>query len=208
MPSNRGAETGVVIRNEFVAFALVEDGEYKPPTESEIRAWRKQYPYGSGGPPARKKPNGKLRLQIASHPWVNTRRNFHDLAGKPLEEQLNAVIVAFARMAGGLRAFSLKVALERREKLREERRRREAERRRKLLEKNVAHLEKGLDNWRWRESAMAFLAAIRVSPYRQRQRVTSVAVQSLSARVAARAFGYQPTADSLEHDLVKAQLKR
>jgi hypothetical protein len=161
MPSDRPAETGVVIRNEFVAFSLVEEGEYAEPTESEIRAWRRQYPYGSGGPPSRKKPNGKLRLQLASHPWVSTRRKFHDLAGKPLEEQLNAVIVAFARMAGGLRAFSLKMALERREKLRTERRQREAERRRRLLEKNAAHLERGMEKWRWRESAMTFLAAMR-----------------------------------------------
>lgn len=161
MPTDRKAETGLTIRKEFVAFSLVEDGEYAPPTESEIRAWRKQYPYGSGGPPSRKKPNGKLLLQIASHPWVSTRRNFHDLAGKPLEQQLNGVIVALARMASGLRAFSLKMALERREKLRTERRQRDAERRRKQLEKNVSHLEKGLERWRWRESATAFLAAMR-----------------------------------------------
>jgi hypothetical protein len=77
------------------------------------------------------------------------------------------VIIAFARMADGLRAFSLKMVLERRDELRKARRRRETEKQRQLLEKNIAHLERGLERWRWRESAMTFLAAMRSESLRR-----------------------------------------
>ena len=60
-------------------------------------------------------PAGELLLEIHSHPWVTTRRNFRDTEKKRLEDQLNAVIVGFVRMAAGLRSHALKEALERRQ---------------------------------------------------------------------------------------------
>jgi hypothetical protein len=112
MPPERKAETGVLIRRQFVAFSIVESGRQEPPTESDIRAWRKQFPYGYGGPPPRSVLSGELVLEIASHPWVSTRRRFRDSEKKPLDDQLNAVIVAFVRMATGLRNHALKEAIE------------------------------------------------------------------------------------------------
>jgi hypothetical protein len=64
-------------------------------------------------------------------------------------------------MAAGLRNFALKMAIERREKLLDERRRRDEERRRKALEHNIAHLERGIERWRWRAIAEEFLAFAR-----------------------------------------------
>jgi hypothetical protein len=148
---------GVVIRGQFVAFSVAEMSRQEPPSEADIRAWRRQYPYGVGGPPPRAVPDGQLELEIASHPWVSTRRRFRDSEKKPLEGQLNAVIVACVRMAAGLRNFALKMAIERREKLLDERRRRDEERRRKALEQNIAHLERGIERWRWRAIAEEFL---------------------------------------------------
>jgi hypothetical protein len=158
---------GVVIRGQFVAFSVTETSRQEPPSEADIRAWRRQYPYGIGGPPPRPVPDGQLVLEIASHPWVSTRRRFRDSEKKPLEDQLNAVIVACVRMAAGLRNFALKMALERREKLLEERRRRDEERRRKALEQNIAHLERGIERWRWRAIAEEFLAFARAEGAQQ-----------------------------------------
>jgi hypothetical protein len=130
MPKERPAETGVIIRKQFVSFALSESGKQAPPTPADLRAWRKQYPYGTEGPPPRLMPGGELLLEIHSHPWVTTRRNFRDTEKKRLEDQLNAVIVGFVRMAAGLRAHALKEAIERRQKARAERRRSDAKTRR------------------------------------------------------------------------------
>ena len=104
LPKERRAETGVIIQKQFVSFAVTESGRDAPPTPADIRAWRKQYPYGTGGPPPRLVPAGELLLEIHSHPWVTTRRNFRDTEKKRLEDQLNAVIVGFVRMAAGLRS--------------------------------------------------------------------------------------------------------
>jgi hypothetical protein len=161
LPKERAPEMGVVIRGQFVAFSVIETSRQEPPSEADIRAWRRQYPYGVGGPPPRPVPDGQLVLEIASHPWVSTRRRFRDSEKKPLEDQLNAVIVACVRMAAGLRSFALKMAIERREKLLDERRRRDEERRRKALEQNIAHLERGIERWRWRAIAEEFLAFAR-----------------------------------------------
>lgn len=158
MPTERHAETGVLIRGQFVAFSLTEAGRQAPPTDAEVKAWRKQFPYGIGGPPPRSVPNGELTLEIASHPWVSTRRRFRDSPKKPLGEQLNAVIVALVRMAAGLRNYALKQAVEERKKRLTERRRRDEELRRKRLEANIAHLENGIERWRWRTLAREFLA--------------------------------------------------
>jgi hypothetical protein len=167
MPKERPAETGVIIRKQFVSFALSESGQQAPPTPADIRAWRKQYPYGTGGPPPRLVPAGELLLEIHSHPWVTTRRNFRDTEKKRLEDQLNAVIVGFVRMAAGLRAHALKEAIERRQKARAERRRREEERRREELERNIAHLQKGMERWQWRETAKEFLGIVRAEARRR-----------------------------------------
>ena len=67
----------LIIRKRFVSFAVTESGRHAPPTPADIRAWRKQYPYGTGGPPPRSV-RGELLLEIHSHPWVTTRRNFRD----------------------------------------------------------------------------------------------------------------------------------
>lgn len=158
MPAERKAETGVLIRGQFVAFSLIESGRQAPPTESEARAWRKQFPYGSGGPPLRSVPNGELVLELASHPWVSTRRRFRDSPKKALEEQLNAVLVAMVRMAAGLRNYALKQAIEERQKRLADRRRRDEELRRKRIEENIAHLERGMERWLWRATARDFLA--------------------------------------------------
>lgn len=64
MPAERKAETGVLIRGQFVAFSLIESGRQAPPTDSEIKAWRKQFPYGIGSPPLRSVPNGELVLEV------------------------------------------------------------------------------------------------------------------------------------------------
>jgi hypothetical protein len=167
MPKERPAETGVIIRKQFVSFALSESGQQAPPTPADIRAWRKQYPYGTGGPPPRLVPAGELLLEIHSHPWVTTRRNFRDTEKKRLEDQLNAIIVGFVRMAAGLRAHAIKRAIERRQKARAERRRREEERRRQELERNIAHLQKGMERWQWRQSAKEFLQMVRTEARRR-----------------------------------------
>lgn len=167
MPKERPAETGVIIRKQFVSFALSESGQQAPPTPADIRAWRKQYPYGTGGPPPRLVPAGELLLEIHSHPWVTTRRNFRDTEKKRLDDQLNAVIVGFVRMSAGLRAHAVKQAIERRQQARAERRRREEERRRQELERNIAHLQKGMERWQWRQSAKEFLRMVRTEARRR-----------------------------------------
>src|SRR5438445_247120 len=80
MPKERRAGTGVIIRKVFVSFALSESGRQASPTPGDVRAWRKMYPYGVGGPPPRSVPAGDLRLEIHSRPWVTTRRRFRDTA--------------------------------------------------------------------------------------------------------------------------------
>ena len=167
MPKERPAETGVIVRKQFVSFAVSESGRQAPPTPAEIRAWRKQYPYGTDGPPPRSVPAGELLLEIHSHPWVTTRRNFRDTEKKRLEDQLNRVIVGFVRMAAGLRAHAIKEAIERRQKARAERRRREEERRRQELERNMAHLQKGMERWQWRQTSKAFLRMARAEARRR-----------------------------------------
>ena len=121
----------------------------------------KMYPYGTRGPPPRSVPGGELLLEIHSHPWVTTRRNFRDTERKRLEDQLNAVIVGFVRMAAGLRSYALKEALERRQQARAARRRHEEERRRQELERSIAHLQKGRERWQWRHTAKEFLVVVR-----------------------------------------------
>lgn len=167
LPKERRAETGVIIRKQFVSFAVTESGRDAPPTPADIRAWRRQYPYGTGGPPPRMVPAGELLLEIHSHPWVTTRRNFRDTEKKRLEDQLNAVIVGFVRMAAGLRSHALKEALERRQEARAARRRREEERRRQELERNMAHLQKGMERWQWRQTAKEFLRMVRTEARRR-----------------------------------------
>src|SRR5262245_58291587 len=167
MPKERPAETGMIIRKQFVSFAVTESGRDAPPTPADIRAWRKQYPYGTGGPPPRLVPAGDLLLEIHSHPWVTTRRNFRDTEKKRLEDQLNAVIVGFVRMAAGLRSHALKEALERRQQARAARRRREEERRRQELERNIAHFQKGMERWQWRQTAKEFLRMVRTEARRR-----------------------------------------
>jgi hypothetical protein len=156
----------VIIRKQFVSFAVSESGRQAPPTSDDIRAWRKQHPYGTGGPPPRSVPGGELLLEIHSHPSVTTRRNFRDIEKKRLEDQLNAVIVGFVRMAAGLRAHALGEAIKRRQEARAVRRRREEERRRQELERNIAQLQKGMERWQWRQTAMAFLRAARAEASR------------------------------------------
>lgn len=114
-----------------------------------------------GGPPPRSLPCGQLLLEIRSHPWVSTRRRFHDSEQKPLEDQLNTVIVAFVRIAAGLREFALQKAVERRQEMIAERCRRNEEQRRKELEPNVERLEPGMERRRWRRSAREFLAFLK-----------------------------------------------
>jgi len=167
LPKERRAETGVIIRKQFVSFAVTESGRDAPPTPADIRAWRKQYLYGTGGPPPRLVPAGELLLEIHSHPWVTTRRNFRDTEKKRLEDQLNAVIVGFVRMAAGLRSHALKEALERRQEARAARRRREEELRRQELERNIAHLQKGMERWQWRQTAKEFLRMVRTEARRR-----------------------------------------
>lgn len=167
LPKERRAETGVIIRKQFVSFAVTESGRAAPPTPADIRTWRKQYPYGTGGPPPRLVPAGELLLEIHSHPWVTTRRNFRDTEKKRLEDQLNAVIVGFVRMAAGLRSHALKEAVERRQEARAARRRREEERRRQELERNMSHLQKGMERWQWRQTAREFLRMVRAEARRR-----------------------------------------
>jgi hypothetical protein len=108
-----------------------------------------------------------LLLEIHSHPWVTTRRKFRDTEKKPLEDQLNAVIVGFVRMAAGLRSHALKEALERRQEAQAARRRREEERRRQELERNIAHFQKGMERWKWRQTAKEFLRMVRTEARRR-----------------------------------------
>ena len=98
---------------------------------------------------------------------MTTRRNFRDTEKKRLEDQLNAVIVGFVRMAAGLRSHALKEALEQREQARAARRRREEERRRQELERNIAHLQKGMERWQWRQTAKEFLRMARTEARRR-----------------------------------------
>ena len=124
-------------------------------------------PLWNRGPPPRLVPAGELLLEIHSHPWVTTRRNFRDTEKKRLEDQLNAVIVGFVRMATGLRSHALKEALERRQQARAARRRREEERRRQELERNIAHFQKGMERWQWRQTAKEFLRIVRTEARRR-----------------------------------------
>ena len=160
-PKEPAAETGVTIRGQVVAFSVVELSKAAPPTPAEVREWRRMYPYGTGGPGPRQVPNGELRLEIASSPWFGARRRFHDLAKKPLEDQLNGVIAAFVRVAAGLREVALKDAVERRRELLAARRTRDAELRRKELEGKVRRLEAGMERWQWRRLALEFLGVVR-----------------------------------------------
>jgi hypothetical protein len=160
-PKEPTAETGVIIRGQVVAFSIVELSMAAPPTPAEIRDWRRMYPYGSGGPGPRQVPNGELRLEIASSPWFSTRRRFHDLPKKPLEDQLNGVIAAFVRVAAGLREVELKDALERRRELLAARKARDAELRRKELEQKIRRLETGMERWQWERHAREFLDVVK-----------------------------------------------
>jgi thioesterase domain-containing protein len=70
-------------------------------------------------------------------------------------------------MAAGLRSHALKEALERRQEARAARRRREEERRRQELERNMAHLQKGMERWQWRQTAKEFLRMVRTEARRR-----------------------------------------
>jgi hypothetical protein len=162
-------------------------------TPADIRAWRKQYPYGTGGPPPRSVPGGELLLEIHSHPWVTTRRNFRDTEKKRLEDQLNAVIVGFVRMAAGLRAHALREAIERRQRARAERRRREEERRRhEIFKKGESVSAIGYQVCRQRAEAVK-AQNVALSPQESKRLQELEARETLLRRVLA--FGEAPASD-------------
>ena len=49
LPTPRRAEMGVLIRRQFVSFSIIEGSRQVTPTPADVRAWRKQWPYGVGG---------------------------------------------------------------------------------------------------------------------------------------------------------------
>jgi hypothetical protein len=158
---------GVVIRGQFVAFSMIELRREVPPTATDIRAWRKQWPYGVGDPPHRVEPSGELSLEIGDHPRVITRRRFRDSEKKSLEEQLSNVMTAFAKMAAGLRAAALEHAKKYRQRAIASRRQRDEESKRKSFELDAAHLESGLERWLWGRRAAEFLAWVQADAERR-----------------------------------------
>jgi len=86
-----------------VWFSIKELSKLTPPTEAEVRAHRRKYPWGSGEPLPQPRPTGELRLEIDQYPRVSLRHRYHDLRRSALEEQLNAVVVGIVRMAVAMR---------------------------------------------------------------------------------------------------------
>lgn len=161
LPTPRRAEMGVGIRRQFVSFSIIEGSRQVTPTAADVRAWRKQWPYGVGSPPPRVEPCGELLLEIGDYPSVTTRRRFRDSDNRRIEQQLSGVITAFAKMATGLRADALEDARELRQRALASRRQRDEEVRRKALERELAHLENGMERWVWGQRATDFLSILR-----------------------------------------------
>ena len=157
LPEKPGAITGAGLLRNYVWFSIREMSRITPPTEEDIRAHHRKFPYG-GDPLPRPRPTGELRLELDQPPRVYSRYRFRDLKRGPIEEQLNGVMVAIAQMAVGVQADKLNEAIELRQERRAKRRREEAERQREALRQDIEHLRKGIARWRWREQARAFLA--------------------------------------------------
>ncbi|MGE5362163.1 MAG: hypothetical protein ACM3NQ_24360 [Bacteroidales bacterium] len=160
-PEKREAETGVRILGQVLWFSVIELPKDVPPTEAEIRAHRRQFPYGIGDPPWHKRPSGALRLEISHHLGVSLRRRWTDSDKAPLEDQLNSVLAGMVRIAGALRENALYWARSRRKDILRERRKRDAQLRREALQRDVARLRKGMRRWRWQIAAREFLAVVR-----------------------------------------------
>lgn len=160
-PEKREAETGVRILGQMVWFSIVELPKAVPPTEAEIRAHRRRFPYGVGGPPWQTRPSGVLRLEISHHLGVSLRRRWTDSGKASLGDQLNSVLAGAVRIAGSLRENALHWARSKRRDVLRERRKRDVQLRREALQRDVARLRKGMRRWRWQLAAREFLAVVR-----------------------------------------------
>jgi hypothetical protein len=160
-PEKREAETGVRILGQMVWFSVIELSRTVPPTQAEIRAHRRQFPYGVGDPSWQKRPSSALRLEISHHLGVSLRRRWTDSDKAPLEDQLNGVLAGMVRIAGALRENALYWARSRRRNILRERRKRDAELRREAMQRDIARLRKGMRRWRWQIAAREFLAVVR-----------------------------------------------
>ena len=77
---------------------------------------------------------------------------------------MSGVITAFAKMATGLRADALESVRELRQRALASRRQRDEEVRRKALERDVAHLEHGMERWIWGNEPRTFCPWSRLNP--------------------------------------------
>jgi hypothetical protein len=159
LPPQPRALTGVGLLKNHVWFSIREVSRMGPPSPEEIRAHHREFPWG-GDPPPRPEPNGVLLFELDRFPRVNARYRFKDLKRRPIESQLNSVMVAIIQMADGIRADQLREAVELRNEKRAVRRRNEREHRRQILRADIALLRKGVRRWRWQLAAGGFLALV------------------------------------------------
>jgi hypothetical protein len=104
-------------------------------------------------------PSGTLTFTINEH-WDDfTKRNWRDKEGKPLEAQLNDIVVGLLTAAAGLRAKRLEWEESERLRKEEAQHRREAEQRQLEEEARIMALERQAECWMKSRNLEAFLSA-------------------------------------------------
>lgn len=104
-------------------------------------------------------PSGKLTFTIDEH-WDDlNKRNWRDKEGKPLEAQLNDIVVGLLTAAAGMRAKRLEWEESERLRKEEAQRRREAEQRQLDEKARIMALERQAECWMKSRNLEAFLSA-------------------------------------------------
>jgi hypothetical protein len=124
-------------------------------------AREKQYNYG---PKYDYVPNGRLTLKVENVYYCHSKHTWFDTKSKPLEEQMNAILIDLAKVAVFLREEREKKEEEERER---ERRKQEAEllRQRQLEEKKrIEHLEGLFSKWQKANQIREFILMVERLP--------------------------------------------